>query len=96
MLLSFIPSNMTSRSSESDDFVILEAKEASLDLEEIAKIQAWLQPTDCNAAASEYKRHLSSVAPETGLWICQTEHHCQWCSSQSHGSLWTKGPPGGG
>ena len=87
---------MASTSSEADEFEIIEAQEASLDPEELAKVQAWLQPTDYNAASSEHKRHLLSVAPETGLWISQTEQYRQWYNSGSHGSLWIKGPPGGG
>lgn len=83
-------------SSESDEFEIIDQLEASLLPEELAKVQAWLQPTDYGAQSSEFHRHLSSQAPGTGLWICETSKYQQWQESNDHGSLWIKGVPGAG
>lgn len=83
-------------SSESDDFEVIDHLEASLSPDEIAKIQAWLNPTDYATPSSEFHRHLSSLAPGTGLWICDTSQYAQWQSSNDHGSLWIKGVPGAG
>jgi ankyrin repeat protein len=83
-------------SSESDEFEVIDQLEASLSAEELAKVQAWLQPTDYGAQSSEFHRHLSSQAPGTGLWICETSKYQQWLESNDHGSLWIKGVPGAG
>ncbi|RDW87374.1 ankyrin-1 [Coleophoma crateriformis] len=57
-------------SSELDEFEVIDQLEASLSQGELAKIKAWLQPTDYDALSSEFRRHLSSRAPGTGLlWI---------------------------
>ncbi|KAE9375050.1 ankyrin [Stipitochalara longipes BDJ] len=83
-------------SSESDEFEVIDQLEASLSPEDLAKVQAWLQPTDYEAQSSEFHRHLSSQAPGTGLWICETSKYQQWQESREHGSLWIKGIPGAG
>lgn len=87
---------MISEGSDSDDFEIVDHQEASLSLEEIAKAQTWLQPTEYTADSSEFHRHLASQAPGTGLWICDTPRFQQWHDSEDHGSLWIKGVPGAG
>jgi hypothetical protein len=83
-------------SSESDDFEVIEQIEANFSPEELANVQSWLNPTDYDAHSSEFRRHLSSQAPATGLWICNTSQYQQWQTSQVHGSLWIKGVPGAG
>jgi len=83
-------------SSESDEFEVIDQLEASLSPEELVKVQLWLQPTDYDAQSSEFHRHLSSQAPGTGLWICETSKYQQWQNSADHGSLWVKGAPGAG
>jgi len=83
-------------SSESDEFEVIDQLEASFSPEELAKVQAWLQPTDYGAQSSEFHRHLLSQAPGTGLWICETSKYQQWQESNDHGSLWIKGVPGAG
>jgi ankyrin repeat protein len=83
-------------SSESDEFEVIDQLEATLTTEELTKVQAWLRPTDYAAPSSEYHRHLSSQAPGTGLWICETSKYKQWQESNDHGSLWIKGVPGAG
>jgi ankyrin repeat protein len=82
--------------SESDEYEVIDQLEASLSPEELTKVQAWLQPTDYGAQSSEFNRHLSSQAPGTGLWICETSKYQQWQESNDHGSLWIKGVPGAG
>lgn len=62
----------------------------------IAKVRDWLQPTDYLAESGEFRQHLSNQAPDTGLWICQTEEYRQWHDSPDRGSLWIKGAPGAG
>ncbi|KUJ10009.1 ankyrin [Mollisia scopiformis] len=83
-------------SSDSDEFEVIDQLEASLSPKELAKVQAWLEPTDYNAQSSEFHRHLSSQAPGTGLWICETSKYQQWEKSTEYGSLWIKGVPGSG
>jgi ankyrin repeat protein len=83
-------------SSELDEFEVIDQLEASLAPEALAKVQLWLQPTDYEAQSSEFHRHLSSLAPGTGLWICETSKYQQWQNSADHGSLWVKGAPGAG
>ncbi|PMD16249.1 hypothetical protein NA56DRAFT_673429 [Hyaloscypha hepaticicola] len=72
-------------SSESDEFEVIDQLEASLLPEELAQVQS-----------SKYHRHLSSQAPETGLWICETSKYQQWQDASEHGTLWIKGVPGAG
>jgi ankyrin repeat protein len=83
-------------SSSSDDFELIDFEEASLGSEALTQAQAWFQPTDYMAESGEFHRHLSSQAPGTGLWICNTPLFCQWRDSGDHGSLWIKGVPGSG
>lgn len=87
---------MSFSASTSEDFEIIDYREANLGPEDLAKLQGWLQPTDYTADSSEFHRHLSSQAPGTGLWICDTSRYQQWHQSDTHGSLWVKGVPGAG
>ncbi|KAK4466834.1 ankyrin-2 [Cladorrhinum samala] len=80
----------------SDEYDIVDHDETSLTPEDIAKIRDWLQPTDYLSESGEFQRHLSSQAPGTGLWICQTADYQKWHDSSDHGSLWIKGVPGAG
>ncbi|KAF4636184.1 hypothetical protein G7Y89_g1908 [Cudoniella acicularis] len=86
----------TMSSSECDEFEVIDQLEASLAPEELRRVQEWLEPTDSNAQSSEFRRHLYSQAPGTGLWICQTSKYEQWLKSADHGSIWIKGVPGAG
>ncbi|KAK0664036.1 putative ankyrin [Cercophora samala] len=79
-----------------EDYDVIEHSETALSPEVVAQIRDWLQPTDYTAESGEYRRHLSSQAPGTGLWLCQTDEYRQWHSSPDHGSLWVKGVPGAG
>ena len=87
---------MSAPSSDSDDFELIDHQEVSLTPDSLAEIEAWLQPTDYNAESSEFKRHLSSRAAGTGLWVAETPRFGQWHDSDGHGSLWIKGVPGAG
>ncbi|CZR55172.1 uncharacterized protein PAC_05058 [Phialocephala subalpina] len=87
---------MSFSASTSEDFEMIDYQEANLGPEDLAKLQGWLQPTDYTADSSEFHRHLSSQAPGTGLWICDTSRFQQWHQSDFHGSLWVKGVPGAG
>jgi ankyrin repeat protein len=82
--------------SDNGSFEIIDRQEASDEPEALADIRAWLQPTDYNAESSEFRRHLSSQAPGTGLWIVHTPQFHQWHDLSDHGSLWIKGVPGAG
>ncbi|KAF2754865.1 hypothetical protein EJ05DRAFT_513781 [Pseudovirgaria hyperparasitica] len=46
--------------------------------------------------SSEFRRHLSSQAHVTGLWICETDQYRRWHDAPDHGSLWIKGVLGAG
>ncbi|TVY33699.1 Ankyrin [Lachnellula occidentalis] len=83
-------------SSESDEFEVIDQLEASLAPGDLRRLQEWLQPTDYDAQSGEFRRHLYSQAPGTGLWICQTSKYEQWQKSADHGSIWIKGVPGAG
>lgn len=89
-------STIISPESNSDEFELIEPEEANLTPEDLANLQKWLQPTDYMAESSEFNRHLSSQAPGTGLWICDTPRFQQWHDSDDHSSLWIKGVPGAG
>lgn len=79
-----------------DEYDIVNHEETALSPEVLAQIRSWLQPTDYLAESGEFRRHLSSQAPGTGLWLCQTEEYQKWHDSPDHGSLWIKGVPGAG
>ena len=64
--------------------------------ESVDKISAWLRPTDYLAESSEFRRHLATQAPGTGLWLCQTDEYRRWRDSEDCGSMWVKGVPGSG
>lgn len=85
-----------SSTASSDEFEIIDHQDTKFSPEDLLKLQAWLQPTEYNADSSEFHRHLSSQAPGTGLWICDTPRYQQWHRSDNHGSLWVKGVPGSG
>lgn len=85
----------------SDDFELIDSLEVAKHIAaekplNIPKIQSWLAPTDFTASSSEFHRHLSSRAPETGEWIRETSQFRLWDSSENHGSIWIKAVPGAG
>ncbi|KAH7129728.1 ankyrin repeat-containing domain protein [Dactylonectria estremocensis] len=79
-----------------DEYDIVSHDDAALSPEDVAKIREWLQPTDYLAESGEFRRHLLSQAPGTGIWLSDTEEYRQWHDSPDHGSLWIKGVPGAG
>ncbi|KAL2673592.1 hypothetical protein Neosp_012034 [[Neocosmospora] mangrovei] len=79
-----------------DEYDIVEHEETAVGPEILDKIREWLQPTDYLADSGEFRRHLASQAPGTGLWICETDEYRKWHDCPSHGSLWIKGVPGAG
>lgn len=80
----------------SDDYDFIDHDDTSLGPEVVDKIQRWLQPTDYLAESGEFRHHLSSQAPGTGLWIYETDEYRKWHDSLNHSSLWIKGVPGAG
>lgn len=87
---------MPSSTLTADEYDIIDHGETALNSEDVSKIVEWLEPTDYLAEWGEFRRHLASQAPGTGLWICETEEYRKWHGSQDHGSLWIKGVPGAG
>ncbi|RMJ17530.1 hypothetical protein CDV36_002818 [Fusarium kuroshium] len=79
-----------------DEYDFIEHEETAVNPEIFTKIREWLQPTDYLADSGEFRRHLASQAPGTGLWICETDEYKKWHDSPDHGSLWIKGVPGAG
>lgn len=79
-----------------DEYDIIDHEDTHLDEQDVAKIRAWLQPTDYLAESSEFRRHLGSRAPDTGLWLTKTKEYRQWHDDPDTGSLWIKGIPGSG
>ncbi|KAH7198791.1 ankyrin repeat-containing domain protein [Fusarium flagelliforme] len=79
-----------------DEYDFVDHEDTALSPELVAQLREWLQPTDYLAESGEYRRHLLSQAPGTGLWICKTEEYRKWHDSPDHGSLWIKGVPGAG
>lgn len=79
-----------------DEYEFVNHDETALSPEVLDKIRDWLQPTEYLADSGEFRRHLASQAPGTGLWICETEEYRKWHDSPDHGSLWIKGIPGAG
>ncbi|TEY39691.1 hypothetical protein BOTCAL_0454g00020 [Botryotinia calthae] len=85
----------------SDEFEIIESgdivKQMLADQKpDLDKIIKWLNPTDYLAPSSEFNRHASSKARDTGEWIRETSQFKQWHSSADHGSIWIKAVPGAG
>ncbi|KAM0310192.1 hypothetical protein ACHAO8_008360 [Botrytis cinerea] len=78
---------------ESEDIVKQMLADQKPDLDEIIK---WLNPTDYLAPSSEFNRHASSKARDTGEWIRETSQFNQWHLSADHGSIWIKAVPGAG
>ncbi|KAF4943583.1 hypothetical protein FGADI_13316 [Fusarium gaditjirri] len=87
---------MPKSANTADEYDFVDHQDTALSPETVAELRQWLQPTDYLAESSEYRRHLLSQAPGTGLWICETEEYRQWHDSPDHGSLWIKGVPGAG
>ncbi|KAH6999422.1 ankyrin repeat-containing domain protein [Ilyonectria destructans] len=87
---------MPKSTNTADEYEFVDYNDAALSPEVLADIRNWLQPTDYLAESGEFRRHLLSQAPGTGLWICETEKYRQWHDSPDHGSLWIKGVPGAG
>ncbi|KAF7898209.1 hypothetical protein EAF00_004655 [Botryotinia globosa] len=85
----------------SDDFEIIESEDVIKQMlmdekPDLEKIKKWLNPTDYLASSSEFNRHASSKARNTGEWIRETSQFEQWHSSADHGSIWIKAVPGAG
>ncbi|KAG5767093.1 hypothetical protein H9Q72_004876 [Fusarium xylarioides] len=87
---------MPKSANTADEYDFVDHQDTALSPEAVAELREWLQPTDYLAESSEYRRHLLSQAPGTGLWICETEEYRKWHESPDHGSLWIKGVPGAG
>ncbi|KAM0431479.1 hypothetical protein ACHAPT_005457 [Fusarium lateritium] len=87
---------MPKSTNTAEEYDFIQHEETALSPEIIAKIREWLQPTDYLADSGEFRRHLASQAPGTGLWICETDEYRTWHDSPDHGSLWIKGVPGAG
>ncbi|KAF5023093.1 hypothetical protein F66182_4850 [Fusarium sp. NRRL 66182] len=87
---------MPKSANTADEYHFVDHDETALNSETVAKIRDWLNPTHYLADSGEYRRHLSSQAPGTGLWICETDEYQRWHDSPDHGSLWIKGVPGAG
>ncbi|KAM0421202.1 hypothetical protein ACHAPT_010922 [Fusarium lateritium] len=87
---------MPKSANTADEYDFVDDDETALSPEVVAQLRDWLQPTDYLADSGEFRRHLSSQAPGTGLWICKTGEYKRWHDSPDHGSLWIKGVPGAG
>jgi ankyrin repeat protein len=87
---------MPKSANTADEYDFVDHHDTALDPEVVAQLREWLHPTDYLAESGEFRRHLLSQAPGTGLWICQTEEYRKWHDSPDHGSLWIKGAPGAG
>lgn len=62
----------------------------------IAKIKAWLSPTEFDSDTSEYKKHLNAHVQGTGQWILATDQYRRWYTTDEIGDLWIRGIPGSG
>ncbi|KAM0499382.1 hypothetical protein ACHAP8_005530 [Fusarium lateritium] len=87
---------MTESTNTADEYNIINHQDTALDPGVVAQLREWLQPTDYLAESGEFRRHLLSQAPKTGLWICRTDKYRKWHDCPRHGSLWIKGVPGAG
>lgn len=59
-------------------------------------MKEWLEKTDSDSPASEYRKHLHSHARGTGEWILETPQYEQWSQSNNVKNLWIRGIPGCG
>jgi ankyrin repeat protein len=71
--------------------LVIDAQDPALN-----KIKVWLNPTDSDSPASEYRKHLHSHAAGTGEWIFETQQYRDWSQSDTVGNLWIRGIPGCG
>ncbi|EGX95550.1 ankyrin 2,3/unc44, putative [Cordyceps militaris CM01] len=67
-----------------------------LPVEEIANVQAWLQPTAYEDDDSEFYKHLAAHLHGTGKWLLESQEYKDWHKSQENGLLWIRGIPGSG
>lgn len=87
---------MSSGTSDSEDFEIIEHQRSPVTRDELGDIEAWLEPTNYLDSSSEFNRHLTSRAPGTGFWVCDTPQYRQWHDSDVDGGVWLIGAPGTG
>ncbi|KAF6809160.1 ankyrin repeat-containing protein [Colletotrichum plurivorum] len=64
--------------------------------EKIAKVRAWLQPTDYDDVSSEYRKHLASHLHGTGRWLLTSAAYREWHDGKNDGLLWIRRIPGSG
>ncbi|WQF75414.1 Putative NACHT nucleoside triphosphatase, P-loop containing nucleoside triphosphate hydrolase [Colletotrichum destructivum] len=64
--------------------------------ETIEQLRVWLQPTAYDLGSGEYRKHLGSLAPDTGDWLATSRPFAEWSHGNDHGLLWMKGIPGSG
>ncbi|PLB41064.1 ankyrin repeat-containing domain protein [Aspergillus candidus] len=82
---------------DTSDYVLVSSRALSGGKPEtICKIIDWLEPTDSDSPASEYRKHLNSHVPGTGQWILDTDQYRQWFEGGDQGALWIRGIPGSG
>lgn len=81
---------------EAQDFVVIGDEDIAdynnegilpQDVETIAKIQNWLEPTDYLAESSELHKHLNAYVPGTAIWFQETKAYRLWHDMPDHGSL---------
>ncbi|KAK0123051.1 hypothetical protein ONS96_010060 [Cadophora gregata f. sp. sojae] len=91
-----MPDTTSDPASGPEDVGMIDPDPATLTSDHTSKLQQWLHPTDYLADSSEFRRHLLSQAPGTGIWLCEASRFQQWHGSNVHGTLWIKGVPGAG
>lgn len=57
----------------------------------LAKIRAWLQPTEYEGDESEFKKHLTAHLDGTGDWLLSSREYATWHSGRENGLLWIRG-----
>ncbi|KAH8886459.1 ankyrin [Thozetella sp. PMI_491] len=99
-----LPSTTSSHSSDPDAVVLNRDDASDFNPENIlpqpadvlAKIRKYLEPTDYDVTAGEFKKHLESHLDGTGRWFLRSGAYPEWHASQEHGLLWIRGIPGSG
>ncbi|KAJ5263971.1 hypothetical protein N7478_011576 [Penicillium angulare] len=64
--------------------------------ETVQELKTWLEKTDSDSPASEYRKHLNSHARGTGEWILETPQYKQWSQIAAVRNIWIRGIPGCG
>ncbi|KAJ5088344.1 hypothetical protein N7456_011960 [Penicillium angulare] len=90
----------TGEKADLSEYVVVQNSDLQMDEKEyretIQELKEWLEKTDSDSPASEYRKHINSHAQGTGEWILETSQYKQWTETDGVRNLWVRGIPGCG